>query len=117
MKPDTSVDQARRMVKMFSTGDVSGVASIVHDEYLDHQGLGGNPIHGPEGFATVVLAARTNAAHLDVEIADVIADGDRVVLRLRWSRRDSDGHHSVRETIEILRFENDLAVEHWGAHS
>ncbi len=105
------------MVEMFATGDVSGVASVVHAEYLDHQGLGGDPMHGPQGFTTVVMAARTNAARLDVEIADIIAGGDRVVLRLRWSRRDVDARHSVRETIEILRFQDNLAVEHWGAHS
>jgi hypothetical protein len=45
------------MVAMFSSVDLTGVNGVVSSPYHDHQGLAGEPVHGPEGFAAVVAAA------------------------------------------------------------
>jgi hypothetical protein len=42
------------MAGVFSTGEVGGVGAFIDDGYLDHQGLHGQPLHGPEGFVRVV---------------------------------------------------------------
>jgi predicted SnoaL-like aldol condensation-catalyzing enzyme len=103
------------MVAMFSSGDVSAVQAVVHPDYFDHQGLGGEPVHGPSGFARVVAAARSSYARLEVTFQDVIADGDRAAARLQWHGTRLDGDVVRRETIEIIRTEQGRAVEHWGA--
>ena len=105
----------RKMVGAFATGDISDVDFFVSQGYLDHQGLGGNKIHGAEGFKKVVTAARKNGINSQVHIEDMIAENDKVVVRLRWQGVDSSGKVISRETIDIVRFENDQAVEHWGA--
>lgn len=101
---------------MFSTGDLSDLRETVHPDYLDHQGLRGEPIHGPSGFAAVVAAARTGFTTLDVTVEDLIAGGDRAAARLQWSGVRPDGQVR-RQTLEIVRIKDGMAIEHWGGRS
>ncbi len=86
----------------------------MHPDYLDHQGLGGEPIHGPAGFATVVAAARRRYDRLDVVVEDLITGPDRAAARLLWSGIQPSGEVVRRETLEIIRVDEGMAVEHWG---
>lgn len=74
-----------KMVTMFSTGDLSEVEETVHPDYLDHQGLHGEPIRGRAGFASVVAAARASFQSLSVTVEDLITSTDRAAARLQWS--------------------------------
>jgi predicted ester cyclase len=116
MSTRDSEAQMRSIVSAFSTGDVSGVEELIASDYIDHQGLKGEAIRGPRGFAEVVEYARRGfGSDLEVEVADLIANDDRVAVRLLW-RVKRDGSFAVaRETIDIVRFRNGRAVEHWGA--
>ena len=107
----------RRMLAAFATGDTHECHEYVSASYLDHQGRGGEPLHGPDGFEQVVRAAhRTTAPQLSVE--DLIVDGTRAAARIRWRFTSQDqGYVTERETIEIVRVEGGQAVEHWGAES
>lgn len=109
----------RKIIEMFATGDLSEVNSVFAEGYVDHQGLGEIEIRGPQGFSRVVTAARRACPDLQVDIEDLIAEGDRVVVRLHWhGARPEWGQRSARsdrETIDIVRFANGQAVEHWGA--
>jgi predicted ester cyclase len=108
----------KAMVDMFTTGDLSELNATVDGSYVDHQGLGGEPERGADGFARVVEAARSGYQDLVVTIEDLITAPDRAVARLRWrGTRRSSGQEDERETIEIVRIERAKAVEHWGAHS
>lgn len=104
----------REMVRIFETGDLSRVASVIDAGYIDHQGFGGIALEGTAGFSFVVTAARTAVADLRVSIEDLIAEDDRVAARLRWHGTGSAGNQVERETIEIVRFAGGRAVEHWG---
>ena len=53
--------------------------------------------------------------HLEVRIEDLFASGDRVAARITWVGRRSNGEHTTRETIDILRVSGGRAIEHWGA--
>ena len=108
--------QMRRIVKAFSTGDLSGVRELVASDYLDHQGLRSEAIRGQEGFTEVVNYARRGfGPDLEVEVADLIASDDRVAVRLLWHIRREGADNVARETIDIIRFRDGRAVEHWGA--
>lgn len=102
-----------RVVEIFRSGDTSRVNDLFASSYLDHQGLG-EPVTGPDGFRTVVHAARSSYDHLDVDIEDFIESANKVCVRLAW--RGTKGMRVVeRETIDILRIGDGLIVEHWGA--
>src|SRR5688572_19752942 len=91
------------MVRMFSTGDLSRLRETIHAEYLDHQGLGGEPVQGPDGFASVVAAARSSYKELTVTVADLIEANDRAAARLKWEGTRLSGEQVARETLEIVR--------------
>ncbi|MEQ1703460.1 MAG: ester cyclase [Ilumatobacteraceae bacterium] len=103
------------MVAMFASGDPSEASASVDEAYLDHQGLGAGPLHGVDGFAFVVRANFASYRHLEVRIEDLFASGDRVAARITWVGRRSNGEHTTRETIDILRVSGGRAIEHWGA--
>lgn len=103
------------MIEAFTTGDIAEVDQFVSKDYLDHQGLDGGKIHGAEGFKKVVTTARRNSINAQVHIEDMIAENDKVAVRLRWQGVNASGKVISRETIDIVRFENGPAIEHWGA--
>jgi hypothetical protein len=105
------------MVAMFDSGDASAAPDVVADAYLDHQGLGGGPMLGAAGFIAVVKASWAGFEYKAVTIEDLFGTQDRAVARIRWRGRHHDGEKLDRETIDIIRIEGGLAVEHWGAHS
>jgi len=72
---------------------------------------------GREEFVTMVALARRSLPNLHVSIEEVVVEGDRLAARLRWHSADAQGRTSSRETIEILRFEDDHVAEHWGAEA
>jgi hypothetical protein len=117
MSSDRAGEVVNAMVAMFSTGDLSEIETTVHPDYLDHQGLQGEPVHGPGGFSTVVAAARCGYDSLDVTVEDLIRGPDRAAARLLWSGIRSSGDAMSRQTLEIIRIDAGKAIEHWGARS
>lgn len=134
-------DVIELMVSMFTSGDVSSVATVVDPDYVDHQGdeTGGDPPDrsdgpdrdgeaagsdtpgrgdrgGPARFAAVVAGARSGHDTLVVTIEDLIEGDDRVAVRLRW-RGTGPGGSDDRETLDIVRVHRGRAVEHWGGRS
>ena len=103
------------MVAMFASGDPSAAATVVAEDYLDHQGLGGGLMRGVDGFAHVVRTNHAAYEHQQVSIEDLFGVRDRAVARIRWRGRRRDGEGVDRETIDIVRVAEGRAVEHWGA--
>ena len=118
--PDDNRQLTKQIVEMFDNGDVSNVTLLVAADYVDHQGLSGVQIIGPEGFSRVVTTARASSRELHVRIDDLIAEKDKVAVRLHWQGLvNSTGANPVakafdRETIDIIRFVNGQMIEHWG---
>ena len=105
------------MVAAFATGDTHDCHEYVSASYVDHQGRGGIPLHGSDGFEQVVRAARRSSAP-QLSIEDLIATETRAVARIHWRFSISTQGNAVeRETIEIIRVERGQAVEHWGAEA
>jgi hypothetical protein len=107
----------RMMVDVFNTGNIDGVETIVDGDYLDHQGLAGEPIRGQSGFKTVVAAARSGYHTLVVTVEDLIESEDQAAARLRWRGTRMSGQSDERQTIEWIRLRREMAVEHWGGRS
>ncbi|MYD28365.1 MAG: ester cyclase [Dehalococcoidia bacterium] len=109
-------EQMHLMVQFFNTGDLSALPSVVATDYVDHQGVGQGPLLGPDGFAGVVRLSRDRHPELSVDIDELHVAGDVVVAKLNWSEPKPRGteQHTYRRTIEVVRFAEGLAVEHWG---
>ena len=50
---------------------------------------------------------------IDVEILDMIEEGDRVAVRLQVTATHHDGRPSERSIIAIYRFENGRIAQDW----
>jgi len=104
----------RKIVEIFDIGAVDLIPSVIAPEYVDHQGLGEKEIRGPDGFREVVEAVRRDEG-VRVTVEDLVADGERAAVRLRWYRVNQAGVVVTRETLDMLRFANGRLVEHWGS--
>ena len=49
-------------------------------------------------------------------VEDLITGSDRVAARLQWTGVRHDAK-VTRQTLEIIRIEDGMAVEHWGGRS
>jgi predicted SnoaL-like aldol condensation-catalyzing enzyme len=107
----------QKIVEMFNTGDLSEGDSLFSSAYVDHQRPSWLDANGSEEFQQIVLSARKSLPNLCVTMEDVIAEGERVVARLQWRSTHPAGKKIERETIDILRFAEGKAVEHWGAEA
>lgn len=74
-------------------------------------------LHGPEGFAEVVRAARSGYRDLVVTVEELVVAPNRVVGRLRWRGARLSGQQADHQTIEIIRVGEGRAIEHWGGRS
>lgn len=113
MEADRNKQQMRKIIEIFESGDVAAAEGLVADDYVDHQGAKGSEIRGREGFRSVVESAHEFSAPR-VRIEDMLTEGSLVAVRLSWHWPEPDPAYE-RETVDIMRFENGLAVEHWGA--
>jgi predicted SnoaL-like aldol condensation-catalyzing enzyme len=111
--PD-SATAARAIVAILENRDLDSVDAAVAEDYVDHQGLGEREIRGRDGFREVVQAVHYYA-DVRVTVEDIVAEGDRAAVRLRWHGVDDSGEQVVRETLDLLRFVDGRLVEHWGA--
>ena len=114
---DSNKTAAKKVVEIFNTGDLSEVDLLFSAGYIDHQRPPWMQVTGQEEFKQIVTGARKSLPNLQVTIEDVIAEGDRVALRLQWHSTDANCKKIDRETIDILRFGSGKIIEHWGAEA
>jgi len=120
MMPDSVSEHkavTQKIVAIFNTGDLAEVDTLFSVEYVDHQRPAWLDETGPEEFRQIVLSARTSLPNLQVTIEALVAEGNSVAARLHWHSVHPAGTIIDRETIDMLRFVNGKAVEHWGAEA
>jgi predicted SnoaL-like aldol condensation-catalyzing enzyme len=69
---------------------------------------------GHEGARLMRSFLRTLKPPIEVEILDMIEEGDRVAVRLQVTATYKDGKPSQRSIMAIYRFENGRIAEDWG---
>ncbi|MEA2623531.1 MAG: hypothetical protein QOH61_2441 [Chloroflexota bacterium] len=111
--PDSGKLVLMRMLEMFATGDLEAAPETVSEEYRDHRGPRQVQLLGVDGFRDAVRTARSSFVELDVWPEALMADGDQVTARLHWQGVLPSGVTIDRETMEVIRVAEGLAVEHW----
>jgi predicted ester cyclase len=103
---------ARKIISIFSTGDLGAIESVVDVDYVDHQEPQAVE-KGPELFRHVVSRVRGRFPDLTVQVEDLVSNEDKVAVRLSW-HATSGGKPFVAEGFDIIRFVDGRAAEHWG---
>ena len=111
-----------RAYELINAGDIDGFGALLADDFVEHeQSPGLAPTRdGVMDFFRMYVAAFPD---LRMTPEDVLASGDKVVVRVRATGTHEGEFMGVPATgksidvqaIDIVRFEDDgLAHEHWG---
>jgi steroid delta-isomerase-like uncharacterized protein len=112
----------RRIYDLINAGDVEGFGRHMADDFVDHEEL---PGLAPTKDGVLAFFRMQQAAFPDMrmDVQDVIASGDKVVARVRYTGTDRGGFMGAPasgksvdvQLVDIFRFGDDgLALEHWG---
>jgi predicted ester cyclase len=116
----------RAMEEMFNQGNPNAVDTYVTANFVDHQASPGAP-PTREGLKQLLTNLRTAFPDLHVTIDDIIAEGDKVVVRATMHGTQKGelrlgpgpalpptGKRFTMQMIDIIRLRAGKAVEHWG---
>jgi steroid delta-isomerase-like uncharacterized protein len=114
---------ARQLVEeAFNRGNLSVVDELVSPDFVEREQLPPGTPAGREGVKQLTVVFRGAFPDFKVTIDDLIAEGDRVVIRESWTGTQRGEFMGVPATgrtvrfgvIDILRFAGGRIVEHWG---
>ena len=103
--------------------DLEIVDELVHSDFFDHEAPASRA-NGPVGFRATVRDLHQAFAGFRVEPEDLIAEGDKVVVRATTSGRQvgelngfsATGSEWAAQAIHIFRVANGQVIEHWASH-
>ena len=113
---------ARRLYDLINAGDVEGFSRHLADDFVEHEETPGlaPTKDGVKAFFRMQLAAFPD---LRMAVEDVVADGSKVVARVRYTGTQhgefmgmpATGKSVDVQLIDIFRFgDHGRAGEHWG---
>ena len=105
---------------MFEEGDLDAADEFFHPEYLNHEAADGRP-PGPDGAKETAAWLRETFGNPSYEEQDVIAEGDRVVVRVMFKGTHTGDLMGIPATgksfavqhIHEYRIEDGKIAEHW----
>lgn len=111
-----SIEENKAIIRRLVEGGVNQGRLDVFDElfapdFVDRSTQ--EQVPGPEGVKQFFLAVRTDFPDLRVSIDDLIAEGDRIVIRTTWRGTRPSGQPSTRTMIQIFRIAGGKFVEEW----
>ena len=106
--------------EMIETGELDAADEIIHREFVNHEA---HPQHrrGVEGYKQTVQWLRETFGEPRFDVEDVVAGGDKVVLRARFRGRHTGelmgrpgtGKEFDVQHIHIFRLADGKVIEHW----
>jgi steroid delta-isomerase-like uncharacterized protein len=113
---------AREFYQKISAGDLSVIDQQLADDFVDREELPGLP-NTRQGVRQFFEMFRGAFPDLKMSPEDIIAEGDKVVIRARLQGTHSGEFMGIPATgkkidlpvIDIMRFQGGKAIEHWGA--
>jgi steroid delta-isomerase-like uncharacterized protein len=119
MSDTANIELARRLLAAFAAGDDSELETIVARVYRDHARSG--VAVGADGLRESLRALCATFAERAIEIEDLIAAGDRVAARVRFSATHAGelagiaatGRRVETEQVHIWRIAGGRLAEHW----
>lgn len=107
-------DFVRRHFEDFVNQKKSDVAlANFSTDFLDHDEAGG-PVIGPKAAKVMMERAYDRWPDLRVEILDILAEGDKVMVRNQWRATNSaSGKRIEFHGFVLWRFANGKIVERW----
>jgi steroid delta-isomerase-like uncharacterized protein len=108
--------------ELFNRGNTGIVGEIFAPDFIEHEQLPPGIPSGREGVKVMTTVLRNAFPDFKATMDDILADGDKVVIRMTWSGTQkgefmgvpASGKHVSFGVIDIIRIANGKFVEHWG---
>jgi predicted ester cyclase len=118
MTTTTHIELARRAISAFEACDERAVDELIHPTYRDHASSNAG---GQDGARATMRWLRATFADMRVVPEDLIAGGDRVVARVRFSATQigdlyhvpATGRRVETDHVHIWRVADGQLAEHW----
>jgi steroid delta-isomerase-like uncharacterized protein len=112
----------RFVEELFNKGNVGIVGEIFAPDFIEHEQLPPGMPSGREGVKVLASVLRSAFTDFKATIEDMLAEDDKVVVRMTWSGTHKGEFMGVPATgkrvsigvIDIIRITNGKVVEHWG---
>jgi steroid delta-isomerase-like uncharacterized protein len=113
----------RRFVEeIFNQGNMSAADELVAPDFVDHEELPPGIPNDREGVKQLTAMMRSAIPDFKATIEDIIAEGDKVVMRMTWSGTQKGEFMGIAPTgkrisvgvIDIIRITDGKFAEHWG---
>ena len=121
MSTESNKTTFRRVVDELINGqDYDLIDELIAPDFVEHEEIPGID-SGIEGFRQAFQMFHTAFPDLRVAIQDILADGDKVVARERWTATHQGDFMGLPATgkqvdfnvIDIIRLAEGKLVEHW----
>src|SRR5262245_29679801 len=107
--------------ELWSKGNLAVADEIVAPDYVRHDPGDPFPARGPEDVKRIVSMLRAMLPDLTIEIEDIVAEGDKVVLRYTAIATDTEGFTGQPPTgrvvrtpaMQMFRFADGKIAESW----
>ena len=122
-----SVEQDKALVRqfideIFNRGNMSMVDELFAADFVEHEELPPGIPRDREGVIQLTSMLRSAFPDFKATIDDIIAEGDKVVIRQTWSGTQKGEFMGIPPTgksvsigvIDIIRMGDGKVVEHWG---
>ena len=121
----TTEENKATMRRLLNEGFIGGNTAIVDElvasDMVDHSPVPGQA-SGLEGLKQMITMFRTAFPDLNVTVEDEVAEGDKVVIRVRTRGTHRGEFMGIAPTekqidigeMHIVRFSGGKMVEHWG---
>ena len=112
----------RSAYERISEGDIPGFGDLVAEDFVEHEEIPGLPAT-KAGMLEYFGLLLTSFPDMQMEVQDLLVDGDKTVARVSVSAtHDAEflgvpatGRKVEMQLIDIMRFDDDgLVCEHWG---
>lgn len=114
----------RRFIEeLFNQGNLDIVGEIFAPDFVEREQLPPGLPEGREGVKVLTGMLRNAFPDFKATIEDILAEGDKVVIRMTWSGTHTGGEFmGIPATgkkvsfgvIDIIRISGGKVVEHWG---
>ena len=112
----------RFMDEVFNRGNIGLVDELMPLDFAEHEELPPGMPPGREGLKALVATFRNAFPDFKVTLDDVLAEGDKVVVRSTWSGTQQGAFMGIAptgkrvsfEVIDIVRIAGGKVQEHWG---
>ena len=117
-EPGMSLEEMKQFVRNHFEDFVNNKRSQValvnfSPDFLDHDEPGGAAI-GPEAAKNMMESAYKRWPDLHVQIEDILAEGDKVMVRNSWTATEAaTGQRIEFHGFVLWRFSNNKIVERW----